>query len=152
MKIINEQDALQPLINKARMTIPTPDGLIPRIRNGVIPAVKGMLKSLGEDCKVAMVVSEEHCWFFGDRLWIRAAPRASHEGSELTCYAPSRDFGKITIERAEGTLKIKIDGLLGNPAIELAASGWDLAGLEAAIPYLFGRGEGLVETPPTHQA
>ena len=140
MLIINEEDALQPLRRAARdADTPAPVGRLSLVLNGVIPAVKKFADAIGEDSEMALFIGDAFCWFFGNRASIRATIPESQNASELTYYRTARDFGPITIARDSGKVTVRIAGVPGIDSIELEASG-DTGALEAAIPFLFGRG------------
>jgi hypothetical protein len=137
--ITNEEDALQPLRRAARdANTPAPVDRLSLVLNGVIPAVKKFAEAAGEDSEVALFIGDAFCWFFGNHAAIRATITESQNASEVTYYRV-RDFGPITIARDDGKVSVRISGVPGTDSIELESSG-DTGGLEAVIPFLFGRG------------
>ena len=140
MKIINEQDALAPLRRARSGGAPTPDDLLSRVLHDAIPAAKNLAEAIGDDSEMALFVEDKHCWLFGNHFSVRSNIQTSRGASEVTCYMRTRDFGQVTIARESGKVSVRIDGVAGADAIELEAFGWDVGGLEAVIPFLFGRG------------
>ncbi len=140
MTIINEDDALQSLRRAAReATTPGPVDRLSLVLNAVIPAVKKFTDTYGEDSEMALYVGTAFCWFFGNRGSIRATIPDTQTASEMTFYKAG-DFGPITIARDTGKLSVRIAGVPGAESVELEAFSSDASALEAAIPFLFGRG------------
>ena len=140
MTIINEEDALQSLRRAAReANTPAPVDRLSMVLNAVLPAVKKFADAYGEDSEMALYVGTAFCWFFGNRSSIRATIPDSQSASEMTCYKAS-DFGPITIARDTGKVSVRIAGVPGAESVELEAFNSDASALEAAIPFLFGRG------------
>ena len=150
MIIVNEDDALQSLRRAAREAdTPAPVDRLSLVLNAVIPAVKKFAEAYGEDSEMALFAGAAFCWFFGNHGSIRATIPESQNASEMTYYK-ARDFGPITIARDSGAVSVRIAGGVGIDSIELDASGSDASALEAAIPFLFGRGGS--EIPATRKA
>lgn len=140
MVIVNEEDALQPLRRAAReASTPAPVDKLSAVLNGVIPTVTRFAEAVGEDSEMALFVGDAFCWFFGNHASIRATITESQDASEVTYYR-ARDFGPITVAHDRGKMSVRIAGVPGADSIEFEASGSDTSALEAAIPFLFGRG------------
>jgi len=145
--ITNEEDALQSVRRAAReANTPAPVDRLSMVLNAVIPAVKKFADVYGQDAEMALFVGTAFCWFFGNHGSIRATIPDCQDASEMTFYKAS-DFGPITVARGSARVSVRIANVPGTESVELDASGSDASALEAAIPFLFGRGGSAAPAP-----